>query len=211
MKLTQASLVLALSAALTPLAQAAEPKIPTCSSRKGSVAIVEPDNKWWSQYNLESPELLIKVFAAQSKCFTMLDRGKGMSAAQRERELASGGDLRVASNVGKGQIKAADYVLVPDLISKNEKASGNEITGIVGGLLPKINDKHGIAAGLGGVNFKTKTADVALTLTDVRSSEQVAFSQGHASKTNMGWTGGGLGFAGFLAGRAAIRTPRSGK
>jgi len=198
MKFTHASLVLALTVALTPLAQAADPKIPTCSSRKGSVAIVEPDNKWWSQYNLESPELLIKVFVAQSKCFTMLDRGKGMSAAQRERELASGGDLRVASNVGKGQIKAADYVLVPDLISKNEKASGNEITGIVGGLLPKINDKHGIAAGLGGVNFKTKTADVALTLTDVRSSEQVAFSQGHASKTNMGWTGGGLGFAGIL-------------
>jgi hypothetical protein len=198
MNRSQQLLVVSLSMSLCTLAQAANPEIPKCSSRKGTVAIVEPDNKWWSSYNLESPEMLIKVFVSQSKCFTILDRGKGMSAAQRERELAGGGDLRVGSNVGKGQVKAADYVLVPDLISKNEKASGNEFTGIVGGLLPKVNDKHGIAAGLGGVNFKTKTADVALTLTDVRSSEQLAFSQGHASKTNVGWSGGGLGFAGLL-------------
>jgi hypothetical protein len=198
MNRSQKLLAAAVSMSLCTLAQAANPEIPTCSSRKGTVAIVEPDNKWWSSYNLESPEMLIKVFVSQSKCFTILDRGKGMSAAQRERELASNGDLRVASNVGKGQVKAADYVLVPDLISKNEKASGKEITGLVGGLLPKVNDKHGIAAGLGGVNFKTKTADVALTLTDVRSSEQLAFAQGHASKTNVGWSGGGLGFAGLL-------------
>lgn len=183
---------------LCTAAHSANPEIPQCASRKGTLSIVEPDNKWWNSYNLESPEALIKIFVSQSKCFTLLDRGKGLSAAQRERELASGGDLRVASNVGKGQMKAADYVLVPDLISKNERASGNEIGGLVGGLLPKVKDKHGIAAGLGGVNFKTKTADVALTLTDVRSSEQLAFAQGHASKTNVGWTGGGLGFAGLL-------------
>jgi hypothetical protein len=191
-------LAVALSMSLCTLAQAANPEIPKCSSRKGTIAIVEPDNKWWSSYNLESPEMLIKVFVAQSKCFTIVDRGKGMSAAQRERELASGGDLRVGSNIGKGQVKAADYVLVPDLVNKNEKASGKDIGGLVGGLLPKINDRHGIAAGVGGVNFKTKTADVVLTLTDVRSSEQVAFAQGHASKTNVGWSGGGLGFAGLL-------------
>jgi curli biogenesis system outer membrane secretion channel CsgG len=179
-------------------ANAADPKIPQCSSRKGTLSIVEPDNAWWSGQNLQSPEALLKVFVSQSKCFALLDRGKGLSAARRERELASGGDLRVVSNVGKGQMRAADYVLVPDLIGKNDKASGQELTGIVGGLLPKVKDKHGIAAGLGGIDFKTKTADVALTLTDVRSSEQVAFAQGHASKTNIGWKGGGGGFAGIL-------------
>lgn len=187
------SLVLPIGAA-----HAADPEIPTCTSRKGTLSIVEPDNKWWSSLNLESPEALIKVFVSQSKCFTLLDRGKGLSAAQRERELASGGDFRVGSNVGKGQMKAADYVLVPDLINKNEKASGQDFGGVVGGLLPKIKDKHGIAAGIGGVNFKSKTADVALTLTDVRSTEQVAFAQGHAKKTNIGWSGAGGGFAGLL-------------
>ena len=179
-------------------AQAGDPKIPTCTSRKGTLSIMEPDTQWWTSYNLESPEALIKVFVSQSKCFTLLDRSKGLAAARRERELAGEGDFRVGSNVGKGQMKAADYVLVPDLISKNEKASGNELNGLVGGLLPKVGDKHGIAAGLGGINFKTKTANVALTLTDVRSSEQVAFAQGHAKKTNVGWSGAGLGFAGLL-------------
>lgn len=191
-------LIVAIGMTAGTIAQAADPQIPTCTSRKGTVSVVEPDTKWWTSQNLESPELLIKVFVAQSKCFTILDRGKGMTAAQRERELAGGGDLRGGSNVGKGQIKAADYVLVPDLISKNEKASGSELKGIVGGLLPKVNDKHGIAAGIGGIDFKTKTANVALTLTDVRSSEQVAFAQGNASKTNVGWNGAGLGFAGLL-------------
>jgi curli biogenesis system outer membrane secretion channel CsgG len=194
----QSTMIVAVGMAVCTVARSADPQIPHCTSRKGTVSIVEPDNKWWSSQNLESPELLIKVFVSQSKCFTILDRGKGMSAAQRERELAGEGDFRVGANVGKGQMKAADYVLVPDLISKNEKASGSELKGIVGGLLPKVNDKHGIAAGIGGIDFKTKTANVALTLTDVRSSEQVAFAQGQASKTNVGWNGAGLGFAGLL-------------
>jgi curli biogenesis system outer membrane secretion channel CsgG len=198
MRQLQGTMIVALGMVVCTVAQAAEPQIPQCKSRKGTVSIVEPDNKWWGSQNLESPELLIKVFVSQSKCFTILDRGKGMTAAQRERELAGGGDFRVGSNVGKGQMKAADYVLVPDLISKNEKASGSELKGLVGGLLPKVNDKHGIAAGIGGIDFKTKTANVALTLTDVRSSEQVAFAQGQASKTNVGWNGAGLGFAGLL-------------
>lgn len=198
MRQLQCTMIVALGMAVCTTAWSADPQIPQCKSRKGTVAIVEPDNKWWGSQNLESPELLIKVFVAQSKCFTILDRGKGMTAAQRERELAGGGDMRVGSNVGKGQMKAADYVLVPDLISKNEKASGSELKGIVGGLLPKVNDKHGIAAGIGGIDLKTKTANVALTLTDVRSSEQVAFAQGQASKTNVGWNGAGLGFAGLL-------------
>ena len=47
-----------------------------------------------------------------------MDRGAGMNAAMSERALASSGELRGRSNIGKGQIKAADYVLVPDLIAQ---------------------------------------------------------------------------------------------
>jgi len=35
---------------------------------------------------------------------------------------------------------------------------------------------------LGGINTKKKTADVVLTFTDVRSSEQVATVEGHARR-----------------------------
>ena len=174
-------------------AQAKDPEIPKCERRLGMLSIVEPQNRWWSAHNLESPEMLIKVLVNQSKCFGLVDRGKGLAAAQAERALASGGDLRVGSNVGKGQMKAADYVLVPDLVNQNEKASGKKIGGLVGGLV-------GGTAGavIGGISLNSKTADVVLTLTDVRSTEQVALAQGHAKKTDLGWSAGGGGFAGLL-------------
>ncbi len=90
---------------------------------------------WWRELGLESPEALIKVFVSESKCFTLVDRGKGLQAAQAERELASSGDLRGGSNVGKGQMKAADYVLVPDVVNKNDKSGGKNIGGMLGGAL----------------------------------------------------------------------------
>jgi len=47
---------------------------------------------------------------------------------------------------------------------------------------------------IGGINTKKKTADVVLTLTDVRSSEEVATVEGHAKKTDIGWGGRGALF-----------------
>ena len=168
-----------------------EAEIPTCPKKYGTLAISEPETKWWQAYNLGSPETVIKVFVNKSGCFTLLDRGKGMDAAKAERELASSGELRGRSNIGKGQIKAADYVLVPDLVSSNKNSGGNAIGGILGGMI-------GGAAGavLGGINLKKKTADVVLTVTDVRSSEQVAMVEGHSTKTDLGWAGGGGLFGG---------------
>ena len=41
-------------------------------------------------------------------------------------------------------------------------------------------------------NLNRKTADVVLTVTDVRPSGQVAMTEGHASKTDLGSQLGGL-------------------
>ncbi len=176
-----------------------EATIPKCAKKYGTLAVVEPEKNWWTEVGLGSPAALIKIYVNQSGCFTLLDRGKGMAAAQAERALAGSGELRGGSNVGKGQVKAADYVLVPDLVSKNNNAGGNQIGGLLGGLLP-----HGAGAILGGISFKKKTADVVLTVTDVRSSEQVAMSEGHSTKTDLGWGAGGGFFSGggFAAGGA---------
>jgi curli biogenesis system outer membrane secretion channel CsgG len=174
------------------------PPIPTCDKKVGSVSIVEPENKWWVQYNLESPEALIKVFVSQSKCFTLLDRNKGLAAAQQERALAGSGEMRGGSNIGKGQMKAADYVLVPDIVNKNANSSGNRVGGILGGLVGGV-----AGAVMGGISLKSKTSDVVLTLTDVRSTEQVALQQGHAKKTDLGWAGGGGAFFGGFAAAGA--------
>jgi curli biogenesis system outer membrane secretion channel CsgG len=180
--------------------EAPPPAIPVCDQKLGVISVIEPENNWWRQYELESPEALIKVFVSESKCFTLVDRGKGLAAAQNERALASGGELRGGSNVGKGQMKAADYVLVPDIVNQNARAGGKNIGGLVGGLL---GGRAGAA--IGGVNMKSKTADVVLTMTDVRSTEQVALEQGHAKKTDFGWGAGGwTGFSGgFAAGGAS--------
>jgi curli biogenesis system outer membrane secretion channel CsgG len=173
--------------------------IPVCDKKIGTLSVLEPEQKWWLQYNLESPEALIKVFASESKCWTLVDRGKGLDAAQKERALASSGEMRGGSNIGKGQMKAADYVLVPDLVNKNANSGGSKIGGLLGGV---VGGKAG--AVLGGVSLKSKTADVVLTLTDVRSTEQVAIAQGHAKKTDLGWgAGGGVFFGGFAAAGAS--------
>ena len=177
-----------------------EPVIPTCDKKIGTLAVTEPENRWWAGLNLESPEALIKVFVSQSKCFTLVDRGKGLAAAQAERALAGSGEMRGGSNIGKGQMKAADYVLVPDIVNQNGNSGGKRIGGILGGFVPGL-----AGAVLGGISLKSKTADVVLTLTDVRSTEQVSLQQGHAKKTDLGWgAGGGLGFfGGFAAGGAS--------
>ena len=176
------------------------PEIPTCDKKIGTLAVTEPENKWWLGLNLESPEALLKVFVSQSKCFTLVDRGKGLQAAQAERALAGEGEMRGGSNIGKGQMKAADYVLVPDIVNQNANSSGRHLGGILGGLVPGLG---GVL--LGGISLKSKTADVVLTLTDVRSTEQVSLQQGHAKKTDLGWgAGGGVGFfGGFAAGGAS--------
>jgi hypothetical protein len=201
---TRFLVMLALSTAALAMASLARadntpPQIPTCDKKIGTLSVKEPPNNWWAEYHLDSPEALIKVMVSQSKCFTLVDRGKGLEAAEAERSLASSGDLRGGSNVGKGQMKAADYVLVPDIANRNRNSGGTNIGGAIAGLIP-----GGIGAALGGVSLKSKTADVVLTLTDVRSTEQVALEQGHAKKTDLGWTGGGAGFMGaFVAGGAS--------
>lgn len=180
----------------------AQPQMPRCNSRIGTLAVHEPQNgnNWWSSLNLESPAALIKVYVAQSNCFTLVDRGQGLQAAQEERALSASGEERVGSNIGKGQMKAADYVLVPDIANSNGNAQHTNIGGILGGFLP-----HGIGAAVGGISMSKKTADVVLTLTDIRSTEQVALEQGHSDKTDIGWAGGGGGgfFGGFAAGGAS--------
>jgi curli biogenesis system outer membrane secretion channel CsgG len=205
-----AGAILALAAGLASLALASgaragekdtkPPEIPTCDKKIGTLAVTEPENKWWVGLNLESPEALIKVFVSQSHCFTLVDRGKGLAAAQQERALAGGGEMRGGSNIGKGQMKAADYVLVPDIVNQNANSGGKRLGGMLGGLVPGL-----AGAILGGISLKSKTADVVLTLTDVRSTEQVSLQQGHAKKTDLGWAaGGGLGFfGGFAAGGAS--------
>lgn len=176
-----------------------ELEIPTCARNLGTIAVREPQNNWWDQLGLASPEVLLKVFVRKSGCFTLVDRGKGFEMIQQERALASGGDLQQGSNVGGGQLKAADYILVPDIASKNGNANGVNIGGILGGFVG-----GGLGALLANVNIHSSTADVVLTIDDVRTGEEGPMEEGHGSKTDLAFGGGaGFGSWGGFGGAAA--------
>jgi curli biogenesis system outer membrane secretion channel CsgG len=198
-----AAATVALSLFTAPMAYAAsiddktaqkQAEIPSCSHKIGALAIHEPQNNWWGPLGLESPEALLKVFVMKSGCFTLVDRGAGFAMAQQERALAAGGTLQGGSNIGAGQVRAADYVLVPDVVSRNGNASGTNVGGILGGFLP-----GGFGALASHIDISSKTADVVLTVTNVRTSEQQAMEEGHGSKTDVGFGfgGGWGGWGGF--------------
>ena len=164
-------------------------EIPVCSRKLGTIAVREPENKWWEGLHLESPEALLKAFVMKSNCFTLLDRGKGFELAQQERALASSGALQGGSNVGMGQVKAADYILVPDITSKNADSGGTNVGAFAGALFGGV-----VGALASNISISSKTADVILTVTNVRTSEQQAMAEGHGSKTDVGFGVGGGGF-----------------
>lgn len=166
--------------------------IPTCTRSLGTLSIVDGDeDSGWRQRNLAPPQKLLKVIVQRSGCFTLVDRGAGMNAAQQERDLARGGDLQRGSNMGQGQIRAADYVLVAEVSSQDSNASGSAAAGVIGGLV------GGRAGGvIGGIRANRLEANVVLSLTSVRTSETLAVVDGYATKTDIGF-GGGAGVGGW--------------
>jgi len=174
-------------------------EIPTCSKSYGALTVDEPDpgTNWWTGANLPSPSAVVKVFVRKSGCFTLVDRGRAFDVGQRERELAGGGALRKQSNIGSGQIRAADYVMVPEIAMQNGNAGGNKVGAAIGGIL---FGRAGAVVGA-GINTNKKTADVVLSVVDVRSSEMAALTEGHAVKKDISWgIGGGMFGAGVLGG-----------
>lgn len=170
--------------------------VPKCEKSLGSVALVDGDGQGWTYYSLGAPSVLLKTFVTRSGCFKLVDRGAGMSALERERDLAAGGQLQKGSNMGAGQVKAADYVLVADVANADQNAGGSAAGAaagaIIGGRLGGV---------LGGVKSKRVEAQVVLSLMDVRTSEVAATAEGSASKKDISFgAGGGYAFAGAVGG-----------
>lgn len=171
-------------------------EIPHCYKKLGTIAIVEPDNQWWREYSLGSPEAIIKVFVQQSGCFGLVNRGGGMQSRAMERALADQGELQGGSNLGKGQVKAADYFIEPDIVSANANSGGNNFGAAAGGLF------GGAIGGLvGGISVKKGEANVTLSLMDTRTTEEIV-AQGYKRKSDLSWGGGGGVFTGGFLGAA---------
>ncbi len=166
--------------------------IPTCDKPIGTIAVVNgTDYQGWRTYRLRRPERLLKMFVQRSGCFDLVNRGSGLQATQREQRLSEGGDLQRRSNVGGGQIKAADYTMIADIITTDNNAGGS---GIASGIAGRAFGRR-IGGVVGGFKSKRVEAQTLLEVMNTRTTEGVAFAEGSASKKDLKF--GGFGFGGF--------------
>jgi curli biogenesis system outer membrane secretion channel CsgG len=191
--------LLALGLAGTATYAYADPKpeeLPHCDRPIGTAAVKEPERNWWGPLGLSNPEAIIKFFALHSGCLRMVDRGQGLQMHTQEEGLNSSGELQRGSNVGRGQVLAADYFLIPDITTANQDSGGGNVGAAFGSFLP-----GGIGAAVGNISVHSQNASVTLTLEDSRTTEQLYISEGKARKTDVGFGGGGGwgGWGGFGA------------
>ena len=167
--------------------------VPHCTRKLGTVSVMDGDDpSGWTQFQLAGPQKLLKVLVQRSGCFNLVDRGSGLSAAQRERDIGGDLGLQRRSNVGQGQIKAADYVLVAEVQAANRNSGGSAVGAGIGGLV------GGRFGGLvGGIGSRKMEANTVLSLTNVRTTETIAVQDGYAAKNSITFgAGGGAGFFG---------------
>lgn len=187
-------------AAGTQGAQGAASDLERCDKPMGAVAVVEPQDYVMaalSRYNLQSPVSLIRMMIQQSNCFIVVERGQGMQNMMQERALAGGGEMRGGSNIGGGQMVAADFILTPTVVFSEGNAGG--IGGALGGLLGGSRGGSVIGAVIGGLKFKE--AQTSMLVADARSGVQVAAAEGSSKKADLnlgalvigGGAGGGVG------------------
>jgi len=170
-------------------------EIPVCNRNLGVLAIVEPDNQWWRELNLGSPEAILKIFVQKSRCFSLVNRGRSMRSRAMERAMADDGELQSGSNLGRGQVKAADYFLEPDIVSSNKNSGGNGIGGVLGGFGGGLFGR-GFGAIAGGINVKKSEANVTLSVVDARTTEEKALVEGYARKSDLSFGAGAGGLFG---------------
>ncbi len=183
-------------------------EIPTCGRSLGTIALVDGDGQGWKAYQLGAPSTLLKAFVSKSGCFKLVNRGAGMEAIQREQALAGGGNLQRGSNVGGGQIKSADWLLVADVAGQNQNSGGSAVGAIAGGMLG--SRFGGLGALAGGIKTSKVEAQTVISLVNTRTSEEEYNIEGFAKKSDFSWGAGG--FAGWAgAGGGAYASTDVGK
>lgn len=191
-----------------------------CAAPLGTLAV--SDGRFSGSGSVTTVDPLIRLAVQQSNCFVITSIGNQATQSLLNNivgEQRESGEYRAGSRQEKGQRVAADYLLDPQIIVLNEATSGGS-AGVGGTLL-----NYGLgAAGLGSLSsvvgavagaMETRTTDVALTLTDIRSTVQVAISQGSATANNLSGSGAGAfgGWGGLMGGAigggmaAYTRTP----
>lgn len=171
--------------------------VPTCERSLGTIALVEEKTPTDSRLDALPPHLkammemaqmqqggggsvdplpLLKLLISKSRCFTVVDRGAGFEALQRERAIAANANGAASAPTG---MVVADYMLTAQVVYSDNKS--RDSGGVVGGLFGGV-----------GLRQKVSEAQTLLSLTNVKSGVQEAVASGQARKKDLGIIGGGL-------------------
>ena len=170
-------------------AENANPQMERCRESLGTLAVVEDQGASWYQelrtYRLQSTVPVLRMLVQQSNCFVVVERGTTMRNMRQERALAESGEMRAGSNMGKGQLVAADYTKSPGITFSQKNGSG--VGAALGG---KVGTNLGALLG-GGMKFND--ASTMLTMIDNRSGVQLAAAGGSGRNGDFILHGGLLG------------------
>jgi len=206
MKLRLTTLGALLLAANAAWAGNSQPSVEHCDREMGSLAVSEVQDYMLtrlSYYKLGSPSTMLRMIAQESGCFAVVERGAAMQNLQQERSLAAGGQLQQGSNLGGGQMQAADFVMTPAVQFSDESGG---VGGTVSNLLSRAGGMLGqISSVAGGVKFKE--AETTLLVADVRSGIQVASAEGKATKMDFSINAWGWGDLGWASAGGYTKTP----
>jgi curli biogenesis system outer membrane secretion channel CsgG len=180
-------------------AEGANPKLERCGEPLGTIAVDEDVRAPWygrlQQYKLGPTTPVLRMMIQQSNCFVVLERGAAFNNLMRERALDKTGEVRQGSNMGPGQMVAADYTMSPSITFSQQGTQGGRLG--LGGLVPGLG---GLALGAAAGSFRANEASTTLLMIDNRSSVQLAAAEGSAKNYDLGLVGaafgGGLGAAG---------------
>ncbi|MBM5812479.1 MAG: peptidoglycan-binding protein [Gammaproteobacteria bacterium] len=190
-------------AAGTQGAQGAAQDLERCDRPMGAMAVVEPQDfvtASLAQYGLQSPVGLIRMMIQQSNCFVVVERGTATQNIMQERALAGGGELRGGSNMGGGQMVAADFILTPSVVFSESDAGkiAGGLGGLMGGRGGGLFGRGGGVLGAIAGGLKFKEAQTSMLVADARSGVQVAAAEGSSKKADLAL--GGLVIGGGAAG-----------
>ncbi len=195
----------ATGAAAGSSSEGVNPQLEHCDRSLGTIAVDEDrDAPWYyrltHEYQLDSTVPVLRALIQQSNCFVVVERGRSLNNMMMERDLAASGEVRQGSNMGKGQMVAADYTMSPT-INFSEKGTGG-VGGLLGGAI------GGVVGGVIG-GLKANEASTTLLLIDNRSGVQLSASQGSAKNYDLRGFGGG--FFGGVAGLGGYTNSPEGK
>nr|AAD22392.1 unknown [Rhodospirillum centenum] len=170
--------------------QNANEQLARCDRPLGTIALVEnqPKSPILVMMGLTSPIPAVRLVMQQTGCFRVVARGDDFERIQQERALAAGGSLQAGSNLGGGQLAAADFIVDVHVLSQNENSRGNAARA------GRVRCRASPARCVGGLRTKESTANVMLTVTDVRTGVQEAVATGSAESRDIGWAFGAGGF-----------------